>query len=124
MAEKHYSTEEECLKIEDIFLCSQETLTQEELCVVKLLTHNENTCPTAKVYYKQPRITKINDKEILVIPAEPIHVVSNCQELRRSSYIYKPTLITLDKCPVDINGQSYTIEKTNNFYYSLNMLLI
>lgn len=119
--EKYYSTDKECLKIEDTFLCPQESLSKEESCVAKLLTHNENTCPAVKVHYTSSSVKKINDKEILVIPAEPVTVVSNCQELKRSSYIHKPTLITMDKCPLEINDQLYTIEKTNNLYFSLNM---
>lgn len=119
--EKHFSTEEECPKIEDTFMCPQEKLSQEESCVARILTHNKNTCQTANVHYSRPTIIQINSKQIIVIPAKPIHLVSNCQELKRSLSIEKPTLITLDKCPLEINGQTYTIETGTNLYYSLEI---
>lgn len=118
---KHYSTEEECLEIENTFICPQEKLSQEETCIVKILTHNENTCPMVNIHYTTSSITKINAKEILVIPAKPIPIISNCQELKRSALISKPTLITLAKCPLEINGQTYAVEETNDLYYSLEI---
>lgn len=119
--EKSLSLNEECPKVENVFVCHQDNLSEEESCIESILTQNKNTCPIVNVHYTQTSITRISNKEILVIPAKPVSILNHCTKLKRIFTVVQPTLIIMDQCPIEINGHLFQQDRYNNLYYSLNI---
>lgn len=117
----YYSALEECPKVEDTFICTKEMLSQEDSCTAEILRTNQNTCPVVNVQFNHTNIQRLNDKEVLIIPAKPTLIKNNCQESKRSISVDKPTLIIMNDCPLTINGQLFTKQKSSNLFYSLEI---
>lgn len=88
--------DQECLPIEENYLCKQENLRIEQSdCVVNLIQGKHPTCQTIRNHPVNYMIRKINENYILLISKEEKHIEIKCQEsqfynTKGSNLVYLP----------------------------------
>lgn len=109
-----------CPEIEQAFVCKQDILSKEEMCIRELLISAKNECPVTSVHYKETSVEKLHGEEILVIPAGKTIIKTTCRPHNIFS-IDKPSLIELPNCPLEIEGKLYEKERKSDLQYILEI---
>lgn len=117
----YWTTSEECPRIEETFICNQDALSKEESCLHKLLTTNQNQCSMVNINFKNTLTERLNGEDILVIPAKPVSLKSNCPTSIRNDKIYTPSIISIGECPLEINEKIFIREEKTKYEYVLEI---
>ncbi|XP_072397183.1 uncharacterized protein [Diabrotica undecimpunctata] len=118
--ENYWTSAEKCPEVENWYFCLQSKLHKQQQCLANLIRTGKNQCPPTSIHFTETSAIQINSKDILVIPAAPFNIKSQCEK-EGIKEIKIPSIVTLENCQISIGNKIFQIEQTSHEEFVLEL---
>ncbi|XP_076259360.1 uncharacterized protein LOC143195792 [Rhynchophorus ferrugineus] len=109
----YFNTPENCIKIEEIILCSKFNLNKDEKCIVQTINAEFDHCPMIPILYNQTSVRQLQDNSIIIIPALEERISLFCPKQNSIEIVKEPSIIFPKTCKVNVKNEHYESQKIN-----------